>query len=264
MKTVSEFKLKQKLPMLTPNEMWTAIKGEEDIWGIPGYEVPRYYVDFQKEHEKKLREDELKKLYKYKRSPKRVWPPKDWPLKDEVRVKPKRTNYLDAIYKWCNSFNDEEKSKELKEQFREKHKPNEPPKPRNRRNEFLKREKQIEEDKQTYGKITDEKQDIIDKTKEKFDEIAKEMQNADKKIKDHYRKFPQSPRCDRVNILSDAMYCGEQIPFYNTFYKEEEDRSAKKALFYPNVYLPLFDSIYKLENMHLEERTRMEICSKEI
>ena len=50
-------------------------------------------------------------------------------------------------------------------------------------------------------------------------------------MKAKYKTRPQTARCDRVTIVADAEFVGEQIPFYNTAPQENVE---KKKLFYPD------------------------------
>ena len=93
---------------LTPEQLYNLSHRIEE-WGIEGYEVPRHYycyhqVTWEKEREKILN------------AHKHIWPPLDWPKKsedDDSKVPPKRPNYLDDLYKWCNSYYDKKRAEEL-------------------------------------------------------------------------------------------------------------------------------------------------------
>ena len=65
----------------------------------------------------------------------------------------------------------------------------------------------------------------------------KKMTTVEKNKARYTKNNPQWPRCDRVTIVADADYCGEQVPFYKTFYKEDIDESDKKKqpLFFPSI-----------------------------
>ena len=64
-----------------------------------------------------------------------------------------------------------------------------------------------------------------------MNEKAKEKDN--KKIKARYKERPQTSRCDRVSVVSEAIHVGEQVPFYNTFVPEGETIDKNK-LFFPS------------------------------
>ena len=64
--------------------------------------------------------------------------------------------------------------------------------------------------------------------KEKFRIIEEEREkNKNKKGKANFSK------CDRITIVAEAEFIGEQIPFYNTV-KNKNGEIDKKKLFYPN------------------------------
>ena len=236
---------------LTPEEMWKTVK-KENSFGIEGYEAPRKYYDFYRRKEEIRREGLLKQ-----RAPKHEWPPKEWKGTDsngdEIIKKPHRPNFLDDVENWANSYNGLpkggdmlqfkqdaiEKAKERNEKY---------PMPvkayRNQRKEFLKNlddKKELKERLEgvVSGDATQSnKQDQIQKVKEMVEEDEKKKMTTVEKNKARYTKNnPQWPRCDRVTIVADAEYCGEQVPFYKTFYKEDIDESDKKKqpLFFPSI-----------------------------
>lgn len=115
---------------------------------------------------------------------------------------------------------------------------------RNQRKEFLKNiddKKELKE--RLEGVVSGDanqsnKQDQIQKVKEMIEEDEKKKMTTVEKNKARYTKNnPQWPRCDRITIVANAEYCGEQVPFYKTFYKEDIDESDKKKqpLFYPSI-----------------------------
>ena len=53
------------------------------------------------------------------------------------------------------------------------------------------------------------------------------------KIRQRYKDRPQTSRCDKISVLSEAIHVGEQVPFYNTFVPEGEVLNKKK-LFFPS------------------------------
>ena len=227
---------------LTPEEVWKTVK-KDNTFGIEGYEVPRKYFDFYKRKEEIRRENVMKR-----RTPKHEWPPSDWKDKDsngdEIIKKPKRPNFLDDIYKWAESYNGLPKGGDLL-QFKQDaiDKANERkdkyPMPvkvyRNARKEFLKNIQDKKELKERLeGVISGDatqsnKQEQIEKVKQQIEEDEKKKLSIVEKNKARYtQNNPQMPRCDRVTVVADAEYCGEQVPFYNTFYKNDMDESDKK------------------------------------
>ena len=215
---------------ITPEEMWQCVKGSSQNWGIEGYEIPKKYYDY---HQVKWYQEREKILKDHKR----VWPPQDWPKsKDEDKlVPPHRPNYIDDYIKWAKSFNDEKKSEEVKESLegRGTFKMPEPKKPLNLRDKFLNDEKEKKEKFDALPKIQPWKEDGIEKAKANIEEHKSKIKTQIQKDKERYSKDkPQWPRCERVSVLSDAQYVGENIPFYYTFHKEGEEVD-KKNLFFP-------------------------------
>lgn len=220
---------------LTPEEMWTCLKGTQN-WGIEGYEVPRKYIDYKQIIFKKRLETEVV-------GSRRPWPPKDWPKNKDSSdpVPPVRKNFVDAVIRWANSYNDEAKSKELYENLKPKgiFDPKKESAPVNKRQEFLEHEAKKEEAFKNLPKIQQWKEEGINKAKDKMetDEKAKITQ-TEKNKKRYTKERPQWSRCDRVSVVSDAEYVGENNPFYNTFKKEGEEipvdsKTGKPKLFFP-------------------------------
>lgn len=216
---------------ITPEEMWTAVRGETQNWGIEGYEVPRLHYDYQQVKWHQKREEILK-------AHKREWPPKDWPKEkdSEKRVPPIRVNYIDEVVKLAKSFNDPVKSEEIKSNLEAKGHPIDKPKEAkpqiNVRQKFLDYEKEQKEKKATLPQIPEWKTEGIQSVQTKMEEDEKAKKPYEQKVKEKYTKEkPLWPRCDRITILADAEFVGEQIPFYNTFKKEGDDPKSKKIFF---------------------------------
>ena len=235
---------------LTPEEMWNNLK-KDNTFGIDGYEVPRKYYDYYDYKERQRRLNALKK------PPKHEWPPKDWKQKDangdEIIKKPRRPHFLDDLFKWADSYSglpkggdnlsykqeilDKVKDRMSKYQKTETQ-------PRNLRREFLNNiENKKELKERLEGMIASEanqshKQELVDKIKEQMEEDEKNKKTLTEKNKERYTKNnPQMSRCDRITVVADAEYCGEQVPFYHTFYGEDEDESErrKKPLCFPTI-----------------------------
>ena len=216
---------------ITPEEMWSCMHGSSETWGIEGYEVPKKYYDY---HQVKWYQEREKILNQHKR----VWPPEDWPKdkENDKKVPPKRPNFLDAYIKWANSFNDPKRSEEVKQNLESRgtFKPLEPKAYPNLRERFLKNEKEKKEKMANIPQIQEWKQQGIENAKTRLDEANAKKKTQWEKDKERYTKEkPQWPRCDRVTIVADAEYVGEQIPFYNTFKKEGEEVDKNK-LFWPS------------------------------
>lgn len=236
----------KKNPSLSINEMWGLEKKQEN-WGIEGYEVPKFYHDATKQAIRLRERDEKNNKHK------REWPPKDWPLNQNKRpIPPKRPNYLDQIDKWAKSFYDPIKRTELINSLNERthpydEKPKTPQKI-NLRNEYLK----YESEKLTIEKQRSKAQKERIKNAEealKSKHANRESKSKEQVMRDRYKLFGSLPKCDRISVVSDAEYMGEQNPYYNTFkdpkkeeQQNEEDDDLKKSntkkykdLFYPSV-----------------------------
>ena len=221
-------KLKTIKYALTPEEMYNLNSKHLDI-GIEGYKIPRKYND----HHKCVWERKRAKILS---EHKHIWPPDDWPkAKDEdIKVKPKRKTFLDDLYKWCNSYYDkqraenviESKNLDVKEYVNPRHID------RKRRADFLENEKKKEEWRKGRPAYFEWVQDSVDAAAEKIKTEIKERVDPIEKIRIKYREKPQTARCDRVSVVSEAQYLGEIVPFYNTFVPEGEELNKKK-LFFP-------------------------------
>jgi hypothetical protein len=215
---------------ITPEEMWQCVKGSSQNWGIEGYEIAKKYYDY---HQVKWQQERKRILDQHKR----VWPPQNWPkAKDEDKlVPPHRRNFIDDYIKWATSYNDEKQSEERKQSLMERgtFKMPEPKKPLNLREKFLNDEKEKKEKFAALPKIQPWKEGPIDDAKKNIEEQRSKEKTQWQKDKERYSKDkPQWPRCERVSVLSDAQYIGENIPFYYTFTKEGEEVD-KKNLFFP-------------------------------
>ena len=215
---------------LKPEEMYKISTRQLDI-GIEGYEIPRKYNDHRQCVWARQREKILK-------SHKREWPPQDWPESKEdpnVKVKPKRKTFLDDIYKWCNSYYDKEKAERLIEE--KNININDYVKPSNidtkRRKLFLENEKRKEDWRKSRPEFAEYKQDAIEHVKEKIKQEESEKKDPIDIIRSKYKQKPQTSRCDRISVVSEAQHLGEQIPFYNTYVPEGEVLDKKK-LFFPS------------------------------
>ena len=125
-----------------------------------------------------------------------IWPPEDWPKSKEdenIKVKPKRKTYLDDLYKWCNSYYDKERAEAV---------------------------------------IEAKNLDVKDYVKPLFID-KKRRTDPIEKIRKRYKEKPQTARCDKVSVVSEAQYLGENVPFYDTYVPEGEELDKKK-LFFPS------------------------------
>ena len=218
---------------LTPDEIYRLSKRQND-WGIEGYEVPRHYYDY---HQVLWERKRTKILENHTH----VWPPHDWPRDkedDKIKHPPKRKNYLDDLYKWCHSYYDPKRAKELIENQEIDVKEYQPKREidTRRRRDFLANEKKKAEWKKSRPAYPEYKSDAIDDVKAQIEEDKKKKEiTFIQKMKERYTKErPQTSRCDRVTVVADAEFVGEQIPFYNTPEGEEGEDQKKKKLFYPD------------------------------
>ncbi len=230
-------------PSLSINEMWGLVKKQEN-WGIEGYEVPKFYHDATKQAITNRERDEKNNEHR------REWPPKDWPKNDKNKsIPPKRPNYLDQVTKWSNSFYDPAKRDELIKTLNERTHPyDEKPKEltiKNLREGFLKNENEKLAIKKERAKAEKERvkqaEDVL-----KSKNSGLESKTKEQVIKDKYHKFGSLPKGERISILADDEYLGEQNPFYDTYINpnDEEEKSGDdkennkkngKKLFYPSV-----------------------------
>lgn len=219
---------------LTPDEVYRLSKRQND-WGIEGYQVPRHYFDYNQVMWHKKRTKILE-------SRPHVWPPNDWPRDkedDKIKIPPKRKNYLDDLYKWCNSYYDPQRAKELIEDQEIDVKEYQPKIEidKRRRRDFLENEKKKAEWKKSRPPYPEYKSEAIEDVKAHIEENKKAKEiTFIQKMKERYTKDrPQTSRCDRVTVVADAEFVGEQIPFYNTPPTDDNGGDKKKQkLFYPD------------------------------
>ena len=214
---------------LTPEEMYKLDSHQLEI-GIEGYQIPRKYNDHHQCVWARKREKILK-------SHKHVWPPEDWPRdKDDenIKVKPKRKTFLDDLYKWCYSYYDPQRAEDLIERGVDT---KDYVKPRVidkiRRKNFLENEKRKEEWRKSRPEYFEYMESAIEDIKQKIQDEEKAKEDPIEKIRKRYKHNPQTSRCDRVSVVSEAQYLGEQVPFYNTYVPEGEELDKKK-LFFPS------------------------------
>ena len=214
---------------LTPEEMYKLDSHQLEI-GIEGYQIPRKYNDHHQCVWARKREKILK-------SHKHVWPPEDWPRdKDDenIKVKPKRKTFLDDLYKWCYSYYDPQRAEDLIERGVDT---KDYVKPRVidkiRRKNFLENEKRKEEWRKSRPEYFEYMESAIEDIKQKIQDEEKAKEDPIEKIRRRYKHNPQTSRCDRVSVVSEAQYLGEQVPFYNTYVPEGEELDKKK-LFFPS------------------------------
>ena len=215
---------------LTPEEMYK-LDSHQLEYGIQGYQIPRKYNDHHQCVWARKREKILS-------SHKHIWPPEDWPRdKDDenIKVKPKRKTFLDDLYKWCYSYYDAEKAQELIDEKGIDVKDYVKPRviDKKRRKDFLENEKKKEEWRKSRPEYMEHMEDRIEEIKEKIKEEESNKIDPIEKIRRRYKQNPQTSRCDRVSVVSEAQYLGEQVPFYNT-YVPEDGELDKKKLFFPS------------------------------
>ena len=221
--TNKKAKLKKIKYLLTPEEMYNLNSKHLDI-GLEGYKIPRKYND----HHKCVWE---RKRAKILTDHKHIWPPDDWPKSKEdenIKVKPKRKTFLDDLFKWCNSYYSKERAEAVIEAKNLDVKDYVKPLfiDKKRRTDFLENEKKKEEWRKSRPAYFEWVQDTVDAAAEKIKADFDEKVDPIEKIKKRYREKPQTARCDRVSIVSEAQYLGTYVP--------EGEELDKKKLFFPS------------------------------
>ena len=213
--------------LLTPEEMYKLSSRQLEI-GIEGYEIPRKYNDHHKCVWARKRTQILN-------AHKHIWPPEDWPKNpDDEKVKPKKRTFLDDLFKWCNSYYDKEKATSLIEEkninIKDYVKPLKLDK--QKRKDFLENEKQKIEWKKNLRPYSDYMQTFVDSAIEKIKRDESEKIDPVEKMRKKYKHKPQTSRCDKISVVSEAQYLGEQYPFYYTYTPEGKEVDNNK-LFFP-------------------------------
>jgi len=217
---------------ISPEQMFKLSMNKLDF-GIEGYVTPRNYFDYFQVKWNKKREKILN-------SRKRIWPPSDWPRDksgDKGRIKPKRITYIDEVQKWCTSYYDKKRATHLIEDKGINIKEYTPKGIREKftRKEYLEKEERKREWRNNLPPYPNYKANAIEEAENNKREDDKAMEKDPIiKIRKKYKNHPQSSRCDKVSVISEAIYLGEQIPFYNTFI-EESKYEKKTKLFFPNM-----------------------------
>ncbi len=214
---------------LSPEQMYNIVSGADNEFGIPGYICWKKYFDYKQQLWVKKREEILTKHRK-------EWPPQDWP-KDKESDKqkpPHRWNFIDDQIKWANSFNDQKKSDEIKQNLEDKGKkvPAEPQpfksdfdKKKNQKNliaEFKQREEELKKIREQINSLPEFKQEAISQVEEK-------IKNGN--TYQPRKGYSNWAKNERIMYSSDGEYLAEQYPFWNPNPKEEDKR---KAEFFPN------------------------------
>ena len=157
---------------ITPNEMWTCVRGQTQNWGIEGYQVPRKYFD-HKQYKWEIKRAEILKNHR------RVWPPNDWPKDKETEkpIMPMRKNFIDDVIKLAKSFNDPAKSEELKASLESRgpFKMPEPKVPINMRDKFLKEEQERKEKVASLPKIQKWKVNAVEDAQKNIEEMRSKV-----------------------------------------------------------------------------------------
>ena len=213
---------------LTPEQIYQISSHQLDI-GVEGYVTPRSYYDYNQVMWIKKRTQILTKN-------KHVWPPNDWPRDkndDKIRLKPKRLTYIDDIRKWCHSYYDPKRAEAIIEERNLNLKEYVPPRKidKAKRKNFLENEKKKEEWRKSRPPYPEYKNDAIELAEENKKKHEEEMKKDPIiKIRQRYKDRPQTARCDKISVLSEAIHVGEQVPFYNTYVPEGEVLNKKKII----------------------------------
>jgi len=200
---------------ISVDEMWSLTNREEKNWGIEGYEIHKNYFDYKKTVKDKERDALNEKVWS-----RRAHYPKP-AVKLDKEGKPivvKRPNYLDEVIKIANSFFSKEKNEKLTEELKDKSlKPYE-----KKKKEDVKRAPRV---LFTDWMIKNEKKKNEPNKEKDLTAILEKIKNHDKqrqilpmdKMKaDYQSKRRGTSMCDKVNMTSEAVFLGEQIPFYQT------------------------------------------------
>ena len=216
---------------LTPDQIYQIDNRQLDI-GVEGYMAPRSYYDYHQVMWHKKRTAILEKH-------KHVWPPNDWKRDkndDRIRIKPKRLTYIDELRKWCHSYYDPKKAEALIEERNINVKEFEPVRKidKQKRKNFLENEKKKENWRKSRPPYPEYKSDAMEEAEENKKKHEEEMKKDPiLKIRRRYKDRPQTSRCDKISVLSEAIHVGEEVPFYNTYVPEGKTLNKKK-LFYPS------------------------------
>ena len=211
---------------LTPEQIYDIVMGK-DKGGIQGYRCPKRYYDYHQVMWLKKREEILKKH-------KAIWPPEDWKTNKETDKKepPIKTNFIDDQIKWAKSFNDPQKSQEVKEALEAKGRTFGEPHPF--KSDFDKKVNKL-----NLLSAFKNREEELKKIREQMNSIPEFKQNAIEQVQEKIKNNEYKPRqgksnwgrCERVMYTSEAEFMGEQIPFWNPDTKDED---KKKNEFKPD------------------------------
>ena len=211
---------------LTPEQIYDIVMGK-DKGGIQGYRCPKRYYDYHQVMWLKKREEILKKH-------KAIWPPEDWKTNKETDKKepPIKTNFIDDQIKWAKSFNDPQKSQEVKEALEAKGRTFGEPHPF--KSDFDKKVNKL-----NLLSTFKNREEELKKIREQMNSIPEFKQNAIEQVQEKIKNNEYKPRqgksnwgrCERVMYTSEAEFMGEQIPFWNPDTKDED---KKKNEFKPD------------------------------
>lgn len=204
---------------ISVDEMWSLSNREDKNWGIEGYEIHKNYFDSYQNKKLRERNDLNEKVWA-----RRGHYPKK-PVQVDKEGKPiilKRPNYLDEVVKVANSFYDKAKAEKWTEELKDKSlKPLDRKKKEDVRRaprvlftdwmiKMNKKNNEVNKEKYASFEAIEERIKEHDKKRQKLSmEYVKEKYCGDKGRRG-------TSMCERVSITSEAIFVGEQLPFYQT------------------------------------------------
>jgi len=199
---------------ISVDEMYCLTNHEEKNWGIEGYEIHKNYFDYAQ-----IKKDKERNAFN-----ERVWSRRpNAQDKDKNAKKPiiaKRPNYLDEVIKKANSFYNKEKAEKLMEELKEKSLKHPENKNKEKKEDVRRAPRVLFTDwmiKNEKKKNEPNKDKDLTAILEKIKKHDTERQKLPMDImKDLYTKKTSTSKCERVNMTSEAVFFGEQIPFYST------------------------------------------------
>lgn len=203
---------------ISVNEMWSLTNREEKNWGIEGYEIHKNYYDSVLEKNTRMRNEKNEKVWAKREHYDKKPVPVD---KDGKPIILKRPNYLDEVIKVANSFYNKEKAEKLTEELKDKSlKPLAP-----KKIEVVKRaprelftDTMIKQQKKNIEPQKDKDLTVILEKIKKHEKDREVLPMDTMKLKYGSKDMGRrgSTCCDRVNMTSEAIYVGEQTPFFST------------------------------------------------
>ena len=202
---------------ISVDEMWSLTNREEKNWGIEGYEIHKTYFDHAQQKRTNARNTMNEKVWARRGHYDKIPPKLD---KDGKPIILKRPNYLDEVIRIANSFFDKVRSDKLTEDLKDK---SLKPYSRKRKEDVKRAPRELFTETMIKAmKKNNEPQKDKDLTAilEKIKEHEKKKQVLPMELTKQKYAGDKGRRgtscCERVNVTSEAIFVGEQIPFFNT------------------------------------------------